>query len=254
MAIVESLHCPNCGAPLPRQSMQTLAACMYCNSTIRITPGAAPVATRAVEVPPEVVDEVKRLLLMSQHPAAVEYYAQQAQVSADAAELAVKGVERTMAYYPPLSVGGVAVLGGLALIGVAGLVGGALLLQQGNWPVGAVVVAVSALFTFANLWLLVRGLPGYMLGLRGRSTPAGVLKTWLIRTNVAQGQPVELTRLLLEVRPEGGRPYQAEANIYVRVARKLKFAPGQVIEVKVDKQSPQRVVVVGPGPDNAAGV
>ena len=71
---------------------------------------------------------------------------------------------------------------------------------------------------------------------------------------MAQGQPVELTRMLLEVRPDGGQPYQAEANIYVRVSRKPSFAAGQVIEVKVDKQSPQRVMVVGPGPENAAGV
>src|SRR5689334_13584605 len=111
MATAESLDCPNCGAPLPRQSTQTLAACLYCNSTIRITPGAAPVATRAVEVPPEVIDEVKRMLLVSQHAQAVTYYAKEAQVEAAAAEQAVQGIERNMAYYPPLSMFGVALIG-----------------------------------------------------------------------------------------------------------------------------------------------
>lgn len=246
MVNVESLHCPNCGAPLPLQPMQTLAACMYCNSTIRITPGAAPVATRAAEVPPEAIDEVKRLLLLRQHAPAVSYYAQAAQVDAAAAELAVKGIERTMAYFPPLSSAGIVLLAAFDLIGLAGLLGGVLLVQRGSVFVGALVLAVSALFTAANLWVLGRGLPGFMLSLNGRPAAAQVLKTWLIRTDTVRGQPVALTRLLLEVRPDGAAPYQAEANIYVREVSQAKFAPGAQVQVKYDPHAPARVVVEGP--------
>jgi hypothetical protein len=246
MVTVESLHCPNCGAPLPRQPAQTLAACLYCNSTIRITPGAAPVATHAVEVPPEAVDEVKRLLLLGQHAPAVAYYASAAQVSAQAAELAVQGIERTMAYYPPLNHWGVAMWAGLVLVGLGALLWGGLLIQRGAVAVGVLVMIVSALFTAANVLVLGRGLPGYLLSLRGRAAKALVLKTWLIRTARVSGQPVELTRLLLEVHPEGGRPYQAEANIYVRAVSKPKFTPGASIRVKYDPQAPDRIVVEGP--------
>jgi len=247
MATVESLDCPNCGAPLPRQSMQTLAACMYCNSTIRITPGAAPVATRAVEVPPTVIDEVKRLLLVSQHAPAVAYYAKEAQVSAEAAELAVKGIEQNMAYYPPLRVLGGLLLGGLALLGVAAVVGGLLLFPRNRAEIGLILLVLGIVFAGANVWVLLRGLPGLVLSLRGRPAAAQVLKTWLIRTDQVQGQPVELTRMLMEVRPAGGRPYQAEANVYIRTVHKPKFAVGSVIAVKYDPQMPARVVVEGPG-------
>ncbi len=250
MAMVESLHCPNCGAPLPHQSLQTLAACMYCNSTIRIALGAAPEArprvTRAAEVPPDTIDEVKRLLLLRQHAPAVSYYAQAAQVDPAAAELAVKGIERTMAYFPPLSAGGVALLAAFEVVGSVGLLGGVLLLQRGALLAGGLVLAASALFSFANLWVLGRGLPGFLLSRSGHPAPAQVLKTWLIRTDQVQGQPVALTRLLLEVRPEGGAPYRAEANIYVREASQAKFAPGAQVRVKYDPHAPARVVVEGP--------
>jgi hypothetical protein len=226
--------------------MQTLAACMYCNSTIRITPGAAPVAVRAMEVPPEVIDAVKAKLLLGQEAAAIEDYAKAAQVDSAAATTAVKAIARTMAYYPPLRGYGVVIFIVLDVFGLVGILGGSQLLQRGNWLVGMLVVVICALFTAANTLLLARGLPGYVLGLRGTPAQARVLKTWQIRTAQVRGEPVELTRLLLEVRPAGGRPYQAEANIYVREVSRQKFAPGAVINVKFDPTAPKQVVVVGP--------
>lgn len=248
MVNIESLHCPNCGAPLPVRPGQTLAACVYCNSTVRLTPGAAPTATRAVEVPPEVIDEVKRMLLTGQRLQAAEYYAKAAQVPSDAAQVAVDAIERNMAYYPPLRGWGVALLAALDLIGMAGLLMGMGLLVQSNWVLGGLLAAVAALFMAGNTLVLARGLPGFLLGLNGRPATARVLKTWLIRTDHVQGKPVELQRLLLEVQPPGGgRPYQTEANILVREARKPSFAVGKTIEIKFDPQTPHRVVVMGPG-------
>ena len=50
-------------------------------------------------------------------------------------------------------------------------------------------------------------------------------------------------------RPPAGQPSTNDfddRDIYVRVSRKPKFAPGSVIRVKVDPQAPDRVVVIGP--------
>ena len=55
---IESLNCPQCGAPLNLKPGQTLAACGYCNSSLRIeaatgmAAGALPVVTKAIEIDP----------------------------------------------------------------------------------------------------------------------------------------------------------------------------------------------------------
>ena len=46
---IESLDCPQCGAPLALKPGQTLAACVYCNATVRITPASAEAGATAAQ-------------------------------------------------------------------------------------------------------------------------------------------------------------------------------------------------------------
>lgn len=245
---VQSLACPNCGAPLPIQPAQTLAACVYCNSTVRILPAeaaAAPVAVRAVEVGPEVIDEVKRLLLLSQHQPAVEYYARAAGVDPAAAETAVKAIEKNMAYYPPLTLRGVALLFALDAVFLAGLLAGGWLLLQQQWIWGMVLILVCAFLALGNVLVLARGLRGFMISRRGEPAAAEIRQLWIISRHEAR-VPYELTRLLLEVQPAGRAPYLAEANGFILETSKPKFQVGRRVQVRFDPKDPRRVVLMGP--------
>jgi hypothetical protein len=253
---VQSLDCPQCGAPLPLQAAQTLAACVYCNATVHIgpsaapgQPGTAPVATRAVEVRPEVIDEVKKMLLLGQHLPAVEYYSREARISSAVAEIAVKGIEQNMAYFPPLTAAGVVTLVVLEGLSSAAIVGGAVVMSNAQYWLGIGLVLVGIFLTLGSTLVLMRGLPGFILAQRGNPATARILKRWVIRTDVVKGVPVELTRLLLEVRPaeRGQAPYQAEANCFVTEPSQPKFTVGASIQVKYSPGDKRRLVVTGAG-------
>jgi hypothetical protein len=247
---IESLDCPNCGAPLPVTTAQTLAACVYCNSTIRIMPagagGTPATAVRAAEIGPEVIDEVKRLLLTSQHFPAVEYYAKQAGVDQAVAEKAVKAIEATIAYYPPLTVRGLIMLVALDVVFTAGLVGSGWLIYRGQYLAGIGLLLVCAFLMLGNVLVLSRGLRGFLTAQRGQPAAAEIRKVWIISQHKAR-VPYELMRLLLEVRPAGRAPYTTEANCFVTAPSKPKFHVGRLIQVKYDMNEPRRVVVVGAG-------
>jgi hypothetical protein len=210
----------------------------------------APVATRAVEVRPEVIDEVKKMLLLGQHLPAVEYYSREARVSNAVAEIAVKGIEQTMAYLPPLTALGVLVLVVLEGLSTAAILGGAALMTNAQYLLGIGLVLVGILLTLGSTLVLMRGLPGFILAQRGKPATAQILKRWVIRTNELKGRPVELTRLLLEVRPAepGLAPYQAEANCFVTEPSKPKFTVGSWIQVKYSPGDKRKLVVTGAGP------
>jgi hypothetical protein len=245
MVTIDSLECPNCGAPVPRVPAQTLAACVYCNSTLRIDPAAGGGVQRANEVLPEVIDEVKRKLLLAQHYPAVQYYAQQAQVSEAAAETAVKAIERNMAYYPPLAPAGLVLLVALEFVNAALLLGGGWLAWQGRWLPGVLLILLGAFLALGNTLVIMRGLPGLRLERRGVAARAEIRKRWVISQQRIRGEPAELTRLLVAVRPPGQPPYTAEANCFVSEKSRPKFEPGRIIQVKYDPADRRRLVVTG---------
>jgi hypothetical protein len=225
---------------------------VYCNSTLRITPAAeapgrpaAPVAVQAVEVPPAVIDEVKRMLLLGQHMPAVEYYSREARIPAAVAEIAVKGIEQSMAYYPPLTLRGVITLVTFEVISTGAILGAIWLLNDQQWLLGVGLLLFGLFTALGNTLVLVRGLRGFIIVQRGQPATARILKLWLIRTDKLKGMPVELTRLLLEVRPDGRRPYQAEANCFITAPSKPKFQVGSLIRVKYNPDDPSRMVVTG---------
>ena len=64
-AQLQALNCPNCAAPLQVEANQSLALCLYCNASVRITYPAGhqpqPAADPAVQT--ETIEQVKQLLL-----------------------------------------------------------------------------------------------------------------------------------------------------------------------------------------------
>ena len=248
--MVESLHCANCGAPLSLKASQTLAACVYCNSTLRVAAGGTsqPAVTRMAEIPPEVVDEVKRLLLLGNQPKAVEYYAKQTGLSEAEASTAVAALQRTVGYAPPLNAFGIALLLFYSLLGAATVVYGLTRLTTGQGALGALIVFIGVVWVLANWFVLGRGLQAFWLARRGTPAEAVIVKRWTIRTLKAacEPEPVELVRFLLEVCPTGRPSYQTEANGMVRQRSQPLTQPGRRMQVRYDPANPSKVVLIGP--------
>jgi hypothetical protein len=248
--MVDSLHCTNCGAPLRVSANQTVAACLYCNSTLRVVPGAAyqPAVTRMEAVPPEVVDEVKRLLVLGNQPKAVAYYARETGMTEAEATAAVSALARTVGYAPPLNWLGLAMLLGYTALGVAAITWGASQIGAGRGALALVVLVAGALWVLINWLALGRGLRGFWLAQRGVPAEAVIRKRLTIRTTKAAGepQPVELVRFLLEVQPRDRAAYETEANGMVRYRSYARTQPGCRMRLKYDPHDPMKVVLLGP--------
>lgn len=246
--MVESLHCANCGAPLSLKAGQTLAACVYCNSTLRVAAGGtSPTAvTRMAEVPPEVVDEVKRLLVLGNQPKAVEYYARETGLGSAEAGTAVAALARTVGYAPPLNWFGVFLLLMYTGLGLGTVAYGASQVAAGRGLWGAFVMLVGALWVLINWLALGRGLQAFWLTQRGMPAEAVIVRRWSIRTLTSAGErePVELVRFLLDVRPAGRPPFQTEANGMVRQRSQARLQPGSRMQVRYDPRNPSKVVLI----------
>ncbi|NUM47863.1 MAG: hypothetical protein HUU38_24415, partial [Anaerolineales bacterium] len=94
---MQSLTCPNCGAPLTDQTGQKLWLCIYCNTLIRVDDNAA---TPTVEktVSDAEMDQVKALLAEGKRDAATTLYQKITGVSTDEAEKAVETLVKQYAF------------------------------------------------------------------------------------------------------------------------------------------------------------
>jgi len=247
MIRAESLHCPNCTAPLHLQNKQTLVACLYCNSTVRITykDTAQPAAATRPDVSPEVVDEVKRLLVLGQRLKAVEYYTQQAQISEGDAAAVITTIQQSLGYAPPLNNIGLLMLIGYECIALLAIGAGGALLLSGQLWLGAGLILLALFFAIVIALGLGRGLPGYLLLQRGQPALAVITKIWPIRSFAVRGQNAHLQRFLLEIHLPNQPVYQAEANGIVTDNSLPRFQIGSHLSIKVSPTNPSHIVIIG---------
>ena len=251
MNVAQSLHCPNCTAPLTIQGQPVLVACLYCNATLYLTyrQSAQPAAAARPDVPPEVVDEVKRLLVLGQRIKATDYYAKAAQVSEGDAAAVIATIQQSLGYAPPLTPNGLLMFLGYELIALLGLSAGLILLLNGRIGLGGGVMGLAVLFGVVVRMGLGRGLPGYLLERRGQPALAVIQKTWRINQFAIRGPNpnfATLQRFLLEIHLPNQPIYQAEANGIVSDTSQPRFQPGSRLAVKVDPSNPRNIVIIGP--------
>jgi hypothetical protein len=219
--------CPNCGAPLTVGEDPTAVLCLYCDTVVRLAPAQAqPGGERAADIAPETVHQIKQLLLQGRRSDAVRLYQQAAGVDEAEAAAAV------LAFSRQLSLGVVqaqqlnprgALLFLLFLLGliaaVAAGVGGVI----PAWI--AMVLGVIALIL---LWPLARGTLTTIRYLGARRAEATVLRA----APIGEIGEAHVFRVLLEVQPPGGAPFQAEMNLPVRRRNVPNLRPGLVLRVK----------------------
>jgi hypothetical protein len=242
-----SLNCPNCGAPLTLLDKQSIAICVFCNSSVQIamSQNSPPVLTKIPEISSEVIDEVKRLMIMGSSIKAVDYYMKNSSVSQLEANTAINALKKTIGYNPPLNQAGIIKFFMLELISALLIAGGIWLILNKNTSFGILASILGVLFAFINWFAYRSSFNAYRLLKNGIEANAKILKRWDIKVNPATANSPErnLIRLLLEVTPENKMTYITEANCVLGEKSNLKCQPDFILKVKYSKDDQKKVVV-----------
>ncbi|GIK56072.1 MAG: hypothetical protein HND44_04115 [Chloroflexi bacterium] len=246
---LELLNCPNCHAPLDYSPGQTLCICLYCNSTIRIHHDTSqPAATTEKQLSTADMAEIKELLLAGQMDTAVQRYQQIAHCHQSEAQAAIATLSNQISFkalrQQQLSRGGL-IFFVILLVGLAwALVGG---LTGQLHPVIAIAITV-----FALLYIALFG-KGFLISLRYLRAANGVATVQHF-TRISSSQTgrrtFHLFRIIVEVQPEPGAPFQMEMLLPVRdrsvdklhqgTRFGVKFLPGDENSVIFNKLLPEQ--------------
>jgi hypothetical protein len=236
----QSLNCPNCAAPLHFGERQNRALCLYCGSTVllgaRETMPAWPAdqsrqAQATFELPPDVLDRLKQMILDGRKLEAIHLYQQRAGVTeAEALEtlnsLILDLTRHTVMRQPMSNVG---LLFYITIdAGLTVLVVWAFLIE--NWPLFGVALALMLLHSLAFAAGVLARIR-YELGSPARARVRKFVRVGEIRLR-HQPEPVQIVRLWLEVRPPGQPAFQAEKNVAIRKPSFDQLRPGLLIEVR----------------------
>jgi ribosomal protein S27AE len=226
----KSLNCPNCSAPLRLADRQNRVLCVYCGSTIVLETGA-PEARASFELPPDVLDQLKQMLLDGRKLEAIHLYQQRAGVTeAEALETLnnlIGDLTRRTVVQQPMSNAGmlfyVSVDAALTLFVVWAYL-------NENWLAFGVALALMLLHSLA----FAAGVLARVRYELGAPAPARVHKFARVGEIRLRGQPepVQIVRLWLEVRPPNQPAFQAEKNVAIRKPSFDQLQPGVVIEVR----------------------
>lgn len=241
--MLTSLNCPNCGAPLQVEEGRTRTVCLYCNSIVRIQPDKsqpAQVETTLVEAD---MQELKQLLLSGRREEAVQLYLASTGAGEAAAREAIAGLASQVSVdvvrNQQLTSKGVwyVVLYGVVFLAAvaAGLTG----------QIHPLLALALAAFTAWQFWVL---LPSIRLSLRFRRAvraPATILKTVSVGEMKAPGGRVYAVKLLMEIHPSEGTPYQAELLLPVSKTSLEQVQPGGQFHVKYLPDNPQQIIFDG---------
>jgi uncharacterized Zn finger protein (UPF0148 family) len=260
----EGLNCPKCGAPLPVTPKQRVAICLYCGSSVHIAvwpdadtseTGQVPSPTAVMaEIPKEVAERVKQMVVDGKRAAAIRFYAEQTGISSAEAEIAVNQlvfplVEKLTAHMS-LDVGWVllflAFLAGLA----SALVWTIRQVLRGSIEFGLLAVLLGIMLYAGLRWFIPKVISTWVR-IYGREAHARILKSTAIQPLRKRGM---LVLLLMEVQPINDEPsFQSEEGFLIYVGSLPKLQPGNVVRVRyarggldrVDLSSPIEVLETG---------
>lgn len=226
----QSLNCPNCAAPLHLNAGQSRTLCIYCGSAIYVASAtSAPEVTS--ELPPDVHNQLKQLLLEGRrHEALALYRERTGATDAEAQETLNslgQSLTRRALFEQPVSNDGLLlfiIVDGLSL---ATMGWGAL---NGNWIVALIALAIFLFetFTFSKA-IYIRFLEEF--GKPGEAAVRKVVKLGELKLR-GEPDPIQMVRLWLEVRPPNMPAFQAEKTVAMRIKSYEKIQPGIVIAVK----------------------
>ncbi len=254
---IESLNCPKCGAPLSVTPMQRVAICLYCNSSVHITVWSeittsetgqvtSPAAVMT-EIPKEVAERVKQMIVDGKRGAAIQFYAEKAGISPAEAETAVNQlifplVEKLTAHMS-LDVGWMLIyltfLTGLALAFAWSI----MQMLRVSIKYGLLAVLLGGILYVGLRWFIPKVISTWVR-IYGREAHARILKSTAIRPLRKRGM---LVLLLMEVQPVNGEPsFQSEESFLFYLESLPKVQPGNVVRVRYARGGLNRVDIPSP--------
>jgi hypothetical protein len=234
---MQTFNCPNCGAPLSDQSNQKLWLCIYCNSLIRVpTDEASTTPTIEKTISDAEIDEVKELLAEGKRQEAVAAYERIAGATPEDAEKAVETIAKQYAYgvIRRQQLNGFGIL--LVILDTLALILSLLAWARGViHPVFAMAIAGFSVF---NLLVFERAIRNTFKYLRAPEANA-IVQHYAHTSKVKmRGGYVHTFKLLLDVHPERGEPFQDTLIIPVREKNFHRMQQGLAIRVKYIPEEP----------------
>lgn len=254
MEETHSIHCPNCGAPLHVTGEQTLAICLYCNSSVRITPPpqpdgqSSPPQASVHDIPQEVIETVKQMVVEGKRFQAVAYYQEQAGLTHAEADFAVSQIVLPlvfkMTHQVPLTALGIGMVMSIVILAAAGLVLSIHQMANGqSWFF--LVAALCVLLLYERIRFLAPKLRSTWVASRGALGNARILKRAIVRSKMMRDGALVL--LLMEVTPDDGQPaFTDEESVLVLEKSLPKVQAGNTIRVRFDAPKQDRVFPVAP--------
>jgi hypothetical protein len=241
-AHLQALNCPNCAAPLQVEANQTLALCLYCNTSVRITyaAGHQPQPEADTTISPDTIEQVKQLLLAGRQPEALLLYREKTGTGEAEAVQTIRNLGRQVTAHivtgQQLSYFGVL----LVTLAILALLGGLGAVISGVLPpISALVLLPPGLFI---LFIYSRATVASLRYARAQTAPAAVLRIAPIGQFTSSNGEIHTFRLLLEVRPNSAPPFQAQMNLPVRASGLNKLHQNTILEVKYLPDDPNSVI------------
>ena len=239
-AMLMTLNCPNCGAPLQVDEERIYTVCLYCNSTVRIQPDdpqPAVVENTMVEAD---MRTLKQRLLAGHREDALQLYMETSGAGEAVARQAIQDLERQVSVdvirNQQLTRKGLWYVGLYSVVFLVAVLAG---LAGQIYPLLALALAA---LTAWQLWVL---LPSIRLSLRYRdaiSAPATILKTARVGEIKTRTGKIYAMKLLVEVHPPEGEPYQGQLLLPVQGPSLEQTQPGDRLQVKYLPEDPQQIV------------
>ena len=227
---IESLNCPNCGAPLNVKQDDDIAFCSYCNSSIHINKheetGEHNVVHKAIS--PEDIRKIKQLIMSGNKTQAIALYQKVSDTdelqASKIIELFVKGITNKISLNRPLSIKGII----FSLLFLLVFIFSAYILISGISKLGIVKVICWVLMIFINLISISRSIFVTIKYSTKKWTKATILKYFLI----SEKKKLSFFKVLLDVQETGGNSFRTETNIVIKTDDIAKLQEGKTIDVK----------------------
>jgi hypothetical protein len=239
---LEALDCPNCGAPLNVKPGDEITFCEYCNSSIRIKTHAdtGEHQTEHTEIPPELLNEIKQLILSGKKAEAVEIYQKEAGVDKEVAEKIVESIVGRITIKiilnRPLSAKGIMICILFIVLSVSMVY--LLVSGKANDKAANVICWLILFFSLVNLLSLWRAIIATIKYLPDKWHKAVILKYVLINKK----KNLSFYKVLLEVRDSGGQSFRAESSIMLKAENVANLQEGKTIDVIYKKNDRSNII------------
>lgn len=238
--MLTTLNCPNCGAPLQVDEGRTYTVCLYCNSTVRIQPDDSRPSVLENTLVEADMRTLKQWLLAGRRSDALQLYMETSGADEAVARQAIQDLERQISV--DVIRNQQLTRKGLWYVGLYGVVFLVAVLAGLTGQIYPLLALALAALTAWQLWVL---LPSIRLSLRYRdaiSATATILKTARVAEIKARTGKLYAVKLLVEVHPPEGEPYQGQLLLPVQEASLEQTQPGDRLHVKYLPDDPQQIV------------